>query len=366
MSHSEQTTHYGLPKYIGTDIINPLTDFNDAADAIDEALYDANTASASAVQTAQGAVEEVGTYDARITSAQGYAERAITKANNTMDMIAKEFDPLKQGGYAVGDTCIYNDVLYEFINVHTGAWDASDVKVAVITEAVESTIEQGKADIEQETQEALAEIATQTQKVTATQEMIANVFHPDRQYYRSDICYYADKLYTFAENHLGPWTGTDVSETDVEKIIRRMHPSVVGTTNVTIATTWGAILNNLLDKIDYSRITYNSKFMLYGNDGTKWRIIDICEVSSFRYNASNASDNYVRFTSRNVKTNAGFYLLDILFSGDTGASGTKTEIEIPSDAVGAITGKTSDIMPLTASWGEGYGIVNVFATICYY
>ena len=39
MSHSRQTEHYALPLYDGTDIINPLTDFNDANSLIDETMY---------------------------------------------------------------------------------------------------------------------------------------------------------------------------------------------------------------------------------------------------------------------------------------------------------------------------------------
>ena len=40
MSHVNTTPHYGLPIYGENDIINPLTDFNDANSAIDTALYD--------------------------------------------------------------------------------------------------------------------------------------------------------------------------------------------------------------------------------------------------------------------------------------------------------------------------------------
>lgn len=217
MSHSGETLHYGLPKYVGTDIINPLTDFNNANDAIDEALYNANQASANAVQTAQGAVQEVGTYDARINTAEEHSASAITKAQNTEDMIAPEFDPMKQGGYKIGDSVIYNDKLYSFINPHTGAWDAGDVKVSTITEAVEGTIEEGEAAIREEVQDALEEIAGQTEKVTATQKMIAEPFNAEKQggYAEGDIVTYADKLYKFTSAHVGAWTGLDVEVTSV-------------------------------------------------------------------------------------------------------------------------------------------------------
>lgn len=40
MAHTNQTAHYHLPQYVGTDIINPLTDTNGAYEAIDTALYE--------------------------------------------------------------------------------------------------------------------------------------------------------------------------------------------------------------------------------------------------------------------------------------------------------------------------------------
>ena len=214
MAHSNETLHYGLPKYVGTDIINPLTDFNDANDKIDEALYNANTAAANAVQIAQGATQEVGTYDQRINEAEQHSANAITKAQNTEDMIAPEFDPMKEGGYKIGDSVIYNDKLYSFINPHTGAWDASDVKVNTITEAVEGTISAGEEAIRVEVQDALAEIASQTEKVTKTQAMIAPAFDENKPdgYAAKAVVTYADKLYQFNSEHVGAWTGLDVTQ----------------------------------------------------------------------------------------------------------------------------------------------------------
>lgn len=40
MAHTNQTAHYHLPQYVGTDIINPLTDTNGAYEAIDTAIYE--------------------------------------------------------------------------------------------------------------------------------------------------------------------------------------------------------------------------------------------------------------------------------------------------------------------------------------
>ena len=222
MSHSRQTGHYGLPLYNGTDIINPLTDFNDANEAIDTALYNANQSASSANTKADTAVEAVAGYDTRITQAETKADNALTKNSDTEKMIANEFDPLKEGGYAIGDSVIYNDKLYTFINPHTGAWDAGDVVNQPITDAVKSTIAEGKAEIEQETQDALDEIATQTQKVTATQKMIAPMFSADVAYSKGVIVGYADKLYKFTADHHGAWTGSDVEETNISAEVKRV------------------------------------------------------------------------------------------------------------------------------------------------
>lgn len=40
MAHTNSTAHYHLPQYIGTDIINPLVDTNQAYEDIDTALYE--------------------------------------------------------------------------------------------------------------------------------------------------------------------------------------------------------------------------------------------------------------------------------------------------------------------------------------
>lgn len=58
MSHVNTTPHYGLPIYGENDIINPLTDFNDANSAIDTALYDIADAQGSEA----GAISDINTF----------------------------------------------------------------------------------------------------------------------------------------------------------------------------------------------------------------------------------------------------------------------------------------------------------------
>ena len=214
MAHSRETEHYQLPLYNGTDIINPLTDFNNANEKIDVVLYDANENSAEAKAAAEAAAQSISQYDARITAAVEAADSAVIVAENTKKMMAEEFNPLKDGGYQIGDIVVYQNKLWEFINPHSGAWDASDVKVTVIGDALQDTIDDAKAEIAQEVADALDVISQQTEKVTKTQEMIAPAFDPNKQngYDAKAIVTYADKLYMFNAHHDGVWTGTDVTQ----------------------------------------------------------------------------------------------------------------------------------------------------------
>lgn len=69
MSHTNETLHYHLPQYVGTDIINPLVDTNDAYADIDEAIYNVASSAAEAVATANEVKEEIegtGGVDSRI------------------------------------------------------------------------------------------------------------------------------------------------------------------------------------------------------------------------------------------------------------------------------------------------------------
>ena len=223
MSHSRQTEHYELPLYDGGDIINPLTDFNNANSSIDEALYNANQRSVQAENTANDAKDIAEGYDTRVSQAIQTADDAMALANNTQDMIADDFDPNKAGGYNVGDFVIYNGKLYRFINAHTGAWDASDVQVSpVLIDAIADVVDEGKEAIADAVEEAEQEIAGQTEKVTKTQAMIAQPFDANKSggYAVGDIVTYADKLYKFTSAHSGAWTGLDVEQVDVQNEVK--------------------------------------------------------------------------------------------------------------------------------------------------
>ena len=136
MSHSRQTQHYGLPLYNGSDIINPLTDFNNANEDIDEAIYDANENAADAKTIAQTAAGNVSQYDSRIASLESDMSGFNASIDATQSMIAPTFNPLKVDGYNEGDKVIYDNKYYEFIRNHSGAWNASDVKEITVSEII--------------------------------------------------------------------------------------------------------------------------------------------------------------------------------------------------------------------------------------
>lgn len=233
MAHSRETEHYQLPLYNGTDIINPLTDFNNANEKIDETMYNVAQRAASAEQSAQQSAGVVHDYDERVTEAEVTAEAAGIKADNTMNMIAEEFNPLKEDGYKIGDMVIYNQHLYSFINPHTGSWDASDVKEQPIGEALEDTIAQAKVAIQRALTEALATIAAQMVRVDNTQKMIGEPFDAEKEggYEKGDIVTYADKLWMFSEDHSGVWTGADVEQVDAIELLENINTDMYSITD---------------------------------------------------------------------------------------------------------------------------------------
>lgn len=129
MAHSRETEHYQLPLYDGTDIINPLTDFNNANEKIDETMYEVAEASANATNVAQETAQLVSTYEARIEALEqgGGGGGDNSKIVKTQAMIAPPFNPLKSEGYKPKEFVTYEDELYMFTSNHSGAWDATDV-----------------------------------------------------------------------------------------------------------------------------------------------------------------------------------------------------------------------------------------------
>ena len=75
MAHTNQTEHYNLPQFIGSDIPSWLVDVNQAYTAIDSAIYAAKNAADVASNTA-------GSANTVAQDAKGAAEVATTTANS--------------------------------------------------------------------------------------------------------------------------------------------------------------------------------------------------------------------------------------------------------------------------------------------
>lgn len=131
MGYTNETTHYGLPLPLGSDLTTPM-DYNASLQDVDTALFGAVSDCASMdarldvaegnISTAQG---DITALDGRMTTAEGKISTLEgTSAQHTLDiadvradsqdMICayKEASAQSTHAYNVGDYFIYNDVLY--------------------------------------------------------------------------------------------------------------------------------------------------------------------------------------------------------------------------------------------------------------
>lgn len=131
MSFTNETTHYGIPLPLGSDLTTPM-DYNTSMEAVDTALFgavgDAATATqdaADAKRTAQGAADDVTTLTGRLAddeatiASQGLAITGLQNAvsdvrTDLSDAIEAVKEPTATATYAhaVKDLFWYNDTLY--------------------------------------------------------------------------------------------------------------------------------------------------------------------------------------------------------------------------------------------------------------
>lgn len=131
MASTNFTTHYGIPTPLGTDLTTPM-DYNEAAEAIDTALFGAVTdagnatiAANNAVNTANAASDDVDAVSADLAQEKAKItalQTRITNAENEIDdvrtdlsdMITAYNEPTATSShtYAIGDYFIYNNTLY--------------------------------------------------------------------------------------------------------------------------------------------------------------------------------------------------------------------------------------------------------------
>lgn len=84
MSFTNQTTHYGLPQWIGSDKPTYLVDQNNAYQTIDSELYNANTTAGAAQTAAEGAVQTAGAASTTAADALTAAQTASSTADSAL------------------------------------------------------------------------------------------------------------------------------------------------------------------------------------------------------------------------------------------------------------------------------------------
>lgn len=149
MSHVNTTPHYGLPIYGENDIINPLTDFNDANSAIDTALYeiaDAQGSEASAISDINTFLgdKELETVAQNVTDAVNEVNTAVGNADTAIGNVAGDVVTLQT---AVGDanTGLIHDV--GALQTTVGSQGNSITAIQLDVGALQGSMVTAKADI---------------------------------------------------------------------------------------------------------------------------------------------------------------------------------------------------------------------------
>lgn len=84
MAFTNETTHYGLPQWIGSDKPTYLVDQNNAYQKIDSEIYNANVAAGEAVTTADGAASTAGAASSTAADALSAAQTASSTADSAL------------------------------------------------------------------------------------------------------------------------------------------------------------------------------------------------------------------------------------------------------------------------------------------
>ena len=130
--YTNETTHFGIPLPLGFDLTTPM-DYNDAFEAVDVALFEAqgdaataNENAANAVETANAVSEALDTLSGTVgghTSQISALGARMTNAENEIDDVRSDLEDMitafneptatSTHAYAIDDYFIYNDVLYK-------------------------------------------------------------------------------------------------------------------------------------------------------------------------------------------------------------------------------------------------------------
>ena len=155
MSYTNETTHYGIPKPLGSDLTVPM-DYNTAADAVDAALFEAQSNASQAAEDASNAVDtanqaasdvgdigsDLNTVKGRVTALEQSDVIQDNKIAGLETAMPTKFDSVGIADayvngltYNVGDVVTYNGQRYICNTAITAAepfdqskWTAKDIQ----------------------------------------------------------------------------------------------------------------------------------------------------------------------------------------------------------------------------------------------
>lgn len=104
MSHTNSTSHYSLPQFVGTDIPTWLGDFNSAMTAIDNGINSAATTAGSASTTAAQASTDAAAAQASANSAINSAAAASQAASDAAAAVTTEKDRAEAAEKNIADS----------------------------------------------------------------------------------------------------------------------------------------------------------------------------------------------------------------------------------------------------------------------
>lgn len=145
MSSTNKTTYYELSQYVGTDIINPLTDFNGDNEKIDTALH-------NIAEAASSSASDITALAGRVTTAEG--KITALENQNGNDVLVTTAQTLSG---AINELKSINDTQNSTISAHTLSIDNHTSKISALETKV------GTATLEttaQDCSEAINELNT--------------------------------------------------------------------------------------------------------------------------------------------------------------------------------------------------------------
>lgn len=126
MSSTNKTTYYDLSQYVGTDIINPLTDFNSDNEKIDTALH-------NIAEVAGSSAADITTLSGRVTTAESNISALETQ--NGSDVLVTTAQTLSG---AINELKGVNDTQNATISAQNLTIDNHTAKISAIESAIET------------------------------------------------------------------------------------------------------------------------------------------------------------------------------------------------------------------------------------